>query len=151
LLISAAIFLALPETAHAQIWVSSGFKAGSDAQHITAYCSTSAVDPTTGISSPTAADYYVFFAGCSVTSSRGETYSTNPDQCPSYGSFHSWSNGMSYAGNPTGICTLSFPSVVGVTYTITSVHWLWMIDSGDCGCFKDPEGFASNPPKTFPD
>ena len=58
---------------------------------------------------------------------------------------------MSYAGNPTGICTLSFPSVVGVTYTITSVHWLWMIDSGDCGCFKDPEGFASNPPKTFPD
>jgi hypothetical protein len=156
LLISASIFLALPETASAQIWVSSGFKAGSDAQHITAYCSTSAVDPNDSFSvTPAATDYATFSAQCRVTSSTGLT--TYIPACE-------WSEvqnmlfipngfpaGTPATGNPTGICSIDLPVVVGVTYKVESYHYLSFIGpqypcddiGGSIGafCWPDPEGF----------
>jgi hypothetical protein len=160
LLILTAFFFAVPETGNAQVWVSSGFKAGSDAQHMTAYCSTSAVNPVTGETSPTAADYWLFTTACMVTASTGATFT---NQNCYYG--EDFEPSQAYLGNPTGICTIDFQPVPGVEYTINSGHWLWFIDMGwgisNCNsiptyndistvCFSDPEGFFAYPPKSTP-
>ena len=111
LLISAAFYLALPENAHAQIWVSSGFTTSQDGTQEIATCSTSAVNPATGKPSPAAADYNLFYASCDVTPSTGAVI-TSP-QCPS-GS-RGLAPGSSSSGNPTGQCSITFQPQPGIT------------------------------------
>jgi hypothetical protein len=122
LLISAAIFLALPETANAQVWVSSGFKAGSDAQHETAYCSTSAIDPATGKVSPAATDYIGFQAGCVVSGSDGSSYTNSDANC------NAFSTGSWISSNPSAQCNIEFAITAGVSYVINAFHLVYFIE-----------------------
>ena len=151
--IFAAFFLAAPETAYAQIWVSSGFNVTPSSpstpggQTETATCSTSAVNPTTNQPSPAAADYRTFLASCAVTPSTGDVITSV--QCPggSNGSVHNYPY-----GNPTGQCSITFQPQPNVTYTLNSTHALefnidpldtycgqWLAPSGTC--FSDPLGY----------
>jgi hypothetical protein len=163
LLLSTAFFLALPETASAQIWVSSGFivtpsttigvsgitfTPGNKTE--TAFCSTSAVDPTTSQNSPAAADYKRFLASCTVTPSTGAAITST--ECPGGAS----GSVLNYPyGNPTGQCTITFQPQPDVTYTVTSTHALeFTLDpyGTTCGqwqntaCFSDPLGYYSMDP-----
>jgi hypothetical protein len=175
LLISASVFLALPEAANAQVWVSSGFKAGSDAQHITAYCSTSAVDPNTGQTSPAATDYAMFSVLCYLTTSTGQTIVVLPYGVPPPYSIdglgHPITWGYGVLGNPTALSSIEIQTQMGVTYTIHSYHQLNFIQIGIASpcpapiiwtmnvppytvarddCSLDPEGFWSMPPVPVP-
>jgi hypothetical protein len=166
LLLSAAIFLGMTESANAQVWVSSGFKPVADAQHETAYCSTSAVNPTTGQTSPAATDYPWLMTYCSVTSSTGVTFTNssspscsyeNADMSASWQYFASMGDG----GNPTAICTIDFPVQSGIEYTVNSGHLIVFFEPPDsdnhdyycdtsyaymlCGVYSDPEGFMILP------
>ncbi len=163
LLLSAAFFLALPETANAQIWVTSGFMVtpatplgvsgitftpGSQTE--TAFCSTSASNPTTGQSSPAAAAYNTFIASCTLTPSAGTTIVST--QCPSEPIYDYPS------GNPTGLCSIEFVPQPNVTYTVNSSHELQfnLAPSGTiCGqpafyeyCLSDPLGYYSMNPNS---
>ncbi len=156
LLISAASFLAMPDAANAQIWISSGFAATPGAQTETATCSTSAINPATGLPSPTATDYESFTAACSVTPSTGAVItSTN---CP----VGAWNRSYADTGNPTGQCSVTFQPQPGVTYTINSTHALWFYPSflfagspdpncptagSNAACWWDPEGYFTFSPK----
>ena len=74
LIAASPLLLILPKTANAQIYVTSEFLPGSDAQHLTAHCQTSAVDPRAGANSPPspAGEQYLWFsATCDVTLARG--------------------------------------------------------------------------------
>jgi hypothetical protein len=153
----AVIILNFPFPAHAQIWVTSGFTPGSTAGQVNAYCSTSADNPATGVTTQTASDYDVFLADCTVTGSDGTTF-TNDTQCQPFSS-DSIEDNLSYAGNPTGICQIPVQVIPGVIYTINSLHWIWLIDNGwanVCGdptntCSEDPEGYVrAVPPPTPP-
>jgi hypothetical protein len=154
----------MTESAHAQVWVSSGFKPGSDAQHETAYCSTSAIDPKTGQVSPAATDYPWFVASCSVTSSTGTTFTNSSPSC-----INPWilSNGTFSLGGiatPTAICSIDFPTQTGVEYTINSLHFIGFneLDGAGmyicntssafmvCNVWSDPEGFMALPLKFGP-
>ena len=149
LLISAALSLALPETANAQIWVTSGFMVTPGAQTETAYCSTSAVNPSTGQNSQAATDYNEFFVYCTVTPSDGSATITST-QCPA-GYAGRLPAGSSAGGNPTGQCSFTFQPKPGVTYTIKSKHGLQFGILTDCPaapsgggfawCYVDPGGF----------
>jgi len=105
------ILLTLPNAASAQIWVSSGFTAGSDAHHATASCSTSAISPTTGQTSPAATDYKDMVVRCSVTTSTGAYISfpacafVNPPTSACEGGL----------GTPTSSCSYDLPIQNGVT------------------------------------
>ncbi len=157
----------MTEPANAQVWVSSGFKPGADAQHETAYCSTSAIDPATGATSPAATDYAAFIASCSVTSSTGDTFTSPSSICINPEIYLGWTGSGGGAGdpfetgtNPTGICTIDFPLQQGVQYTINSVHWMNFNQNEDsasyyicntsslrmiCNLILDPEGFMKLP------
>jgi hypothetical protein len=80
LLITSSFLFTMPATAHAQIWISSGFKAAADGVNEIAFCRTSAVDPNTMASTPAAADYKSFAAACTVTPSTGAAITST--QCP---------------------------------------------------------------------
>ena len=136
-LIFAAFFLALPETADAQIWVSSGFNSTS-ALTETAYCSTSALDPATQQPSPAAADYALFIAACTVTPSTGAVITSA--QCPMNPS--GVPPGSPAAGNPTGTCSITFQAQPGITYTVNSTHFLrfWLDGIPDPAC---PQGYPN--------
>jgi len=164
----------MPETGNAQLWVSSGFKPGPDAQHMTAYCSTSAIDPATGNVSPTATDYESFYASCSVTSSTGDTFTNPSPTCSNPGAYLGWpgqpSNGTQAnpwdnIADPTGICKIDFTVQQGVQYTLNSVHWMLFNQnengasyyfcnpyntSSTCNFWLDPEGFMILPLKFGP-
>ncbi len=168
LLHSAAFFLALPESANAQIWVTSGFLVTPATpvslsgitftpgnQTETAYCSTSVVDPATGQNSPAAADYSKFIAYCTLTPSDGTTIVST--SCPSGSGYQS--------GNPSILCTTEFVPQPNVIYTINSWHALLFNrdPSGTvCGqpnynwlglqfCWSDPLGYYSiNPGASNP-
>jgi len=99
--------ISLPSPAIAQLWISSGFQAGPGAGQETAYCSTSAVNPKTGAATPTAGDYEDFIAACTVTSSTGATFSSS--YCPINVLAEIISPSYPYIGNPTGVCTFTFP------------------------------------------
>ena len=143
LLFTFALFcLMQPIRGNSQIWVSSGFTPGTGGQE-TAYCTTSAADPSTGQSSAAASDYGYFTAACSVTGSDGSTFTSS--QCP---------NGpneppdLSPHGNPTGECSISFTPTPGVIYTISSNHALrfYPESCGPSNCFSDPLGYYSMNP-----
>ena len=149
----------MPETADAQIWVTSGFQstaAGPDGQqNEIAYCTTSAVDPATGQLSPAGAGYGGFTAGygsfdasCSVTPSTGAEITSA--QCP--GNPLTYPAGSAAGGNPTGECTVAFPPQPGITYTVNSRHYIVFKVSPtvtSCGgfgptlCYLDPLGYYS--------
>jgi hypothetical protein len=160
LLICAAFFLALPDAANAQIWVTSGFivtpatpvgvsgitfTPGS--QNETAFCSTSAINPATGLPSPAAADYDAFIASCTLTPTAGTTIIST--SCPSGSGLHS--------GNPSIQCYTEFVPQPNVTYTVTSSHALLFNHApsgtvcgqpnynwfGDQFCWSDPLGYWS--------
>ena len=142
----------MTEPANAQVWVSSGFKPGADAQHETAYCKTSALNPLTGAVSVTASDYEVFIASCSIITSVGDTINNNnclftvDSGWIAYVPSAVGTNGInSYNGNPNGTCTINFLKQQGVDYTINSYHAMTMIDP-----WCDPEGFYTYPPPTSP-
>ena len=156
LLISAAFSLFVPGTAHAQIWVSSGFTTSPDGTQEIATCSTSAVNPATGQPSAAAADYNTFLASCSVTPSTGAVI-TSP-QCSSglYGAPY---------GNPAAQCSITFQPQPDITYTLNSRHALRFMDAPlgtVCGppgynvpgfflfCFSDPLGYYSMNPNAVP-
>ena len=129
-LLFAAFLLAAPQTAYAQIWVSSGFNVTPSTpstpggQTETAYCSTSALDPNLGqISSGQAAlDYPEFFVYCTVTPSDGSAI-IRSTQCPA-GYSGNLPAGSSAGGNPTGQCSFTFQPKFGANYTIKSRHGL---------------------------
>jgi len=115
----------------------------------TAYCSTSAINPTLVQLSPAAADYSKFGAYCKLTPSTGAViYST---ECPPGSVYNSGSQPPATA-NPMGECDIVFQPQPGVTYTINSNHWLWpnMLPLSQCGfqdyrayCLSDPLGYYS--------
>ena len=170
LLLSAVYFLMMPETGHAQVWVSSGFKSGSDAKHMQAYCSTSAIDPTSGQTSPAATDYPWFFASCSVTSSTGTTFTNSSPSCANaWGWISTTYIGGQYdlsgSANPTALCSIDFPIQSGFEYTINSIHWIYLSIYDNmqdeyicntsyanliCDVYSDPEGFMALPLKYGP-
>ena len=149
LLLSAAFFLALPETITAQVWVSSGFTVTPGSQTVTATCSTTGVVP---------GDYLLFLAACVVTPSNGTQAITNT-QCDiqklPYPLVTEIEFNSPAAGNPTGVCSIVFQPQPGVTYTINSVHGLYLTTPDNYGppdcyvnglgeempCYIDPEGF----------
>jgi hypothetical protein len=159
LLIFAAILIALPQTANAQIWVTSGFQSAAAGpggqQNEIAYCTTSAVDPATGQLSPAGAGYGGFMAGygsfdasCSVTPSTGAEITSA--QCP--GNPLTYPAGSAAGGNPTGECTVAFQPQPGITYTVNSRHYIVFKVSPtvtSCGgfgptlCYLDPLGYYS--------
>ena len=168
-LIFAAFFLALPQSADAQIWVSSGFVVTPatpgvpgiapipGGQTETAYCSTSAINPATNQPSPAANDYVSFIAICTVTASTGAVIT--PTQCPIMNP--DWiPQGSPASGNPTGICSVTFQPQPNVTYTLNSTHSLefnpdpFGTQCGQYGyatCFSDPLGYYSmNPSASDP-
>jgi hypothetical protein len=110
------IFLILPKAANAQVWVSSGFTPGTDAQHATAYCSTSAINPATGKASPAATDYPFFYAGCVVSGSDGSSFPGNSPACSIIG-------GNFVTENPSAQCTVQFPILPGVSYIVNAFHY----------------------------
>lgn len=134
----------VPRPLSCQVWVSSGFQTSSDSSQVTAYCSTSAVDPKTGAVTRAASDYSLLYAVCDVTSSTGQTIS-NTTTCPTYfteGSGAFSFRGPGVGGNPTGLCTLPFQPQRGVTYTVNAVHYLWTFQTT---VDLDPEGFEVDP------
>jgi hypothetical protein len=145
----------MPETANAQIWITSGFKAASDGVSEIAYCSTSAINPATGQASPAAADYEDFASACSVTPSTGAVIFSAECPSPSNSPYRNPS-GSPAKGNPTGECDISFAPQPGVTYTVNSEHgiWFYLDPAGtQCGqyipdgvCFSDPLGYYSANP-----
>jgi hypothetical protein len=157
LLILAAFSLTPPQTANAQIWVSSGFRVAPDNVQEIAYCNTSAADPSTLALTPAAADYNQFAAACKVTPSTGSVITST--ECPTGDPFNN-PTGSPATGNPTGECDILFTPQPGVTYTINSTHALWFnIDpyGTSCGqwenttCFSDPLGYYSmNPSASNP-
>ncbi|MFZ1086963.1 MAG: hypothetical protein WAN35_18520 [Terracidiphilus sp.] len=170
LLLFAAFFLGMTESANAQVWVSSGFKPGSDAKHETAYCSTSAIDPATGQISPAATEYEVFSVGCIVTASTGATFTILSNQsCTTapfnYLYFGDAPFGQLYSGNTMETCNIDFQPLPGVEYTINSVHWLSFYTAPQpplytpcststdymwCGVYSDPQGYMILPLKFGP-
>ncbi|MGD0859510.1 MAG: hypothetical protein ABR912_09345 [Terracidiphilus sp.] len=151
LLIFAGIFLALPEAASAQIWVSSEFTVAPDGNHEIATCATSAAEPNNPVQPPSAAatDYSTFLASCTVTPSTGTAITSA--QCPG------GSNGSVLKfpyGNPTGQCAITFQPQPNVTYTLNSTHALeFNLDPfgtacgqyGSAACFSDPLGYYAYP------
>jgi len=150
-LLFVAFILALPETVNAQIWVSSLFILTPGAQTETAACGTYAIDPTTGATLASAADYDTFLASCSVTPSDGTPVITSA-QCPG------GANGSALnfpSGNPLGMCAITFQPKNDVTYTLNSTHALtFNVDpyGTQCGqydysvCLSDPLGYYSMSP-----
>jgi RHS repeat-associated protein len=148
------LFFVSGKISQAQIWVSSGFTAGSGGQE-TAYCSTSALDPATGQASAAAGDYPYFLAACSMTGSDGPNFTFS--QCPNIN--------ITFApyGNPTGECSMNFTPQPGVIYTINSIHGLRFYPDPvgtQCGqvpgsiCYSDPLGYyfmdPTNPANPWP-
>jgi hypothetical protein len=162
-LIFAASLLTVPDTASAQIWVTSGFMVTPStpvsasgitftpgSQNETAFCSTSAVNSTTGQTSQASADYKTFLASCTLTPSAGTTIVST--QCPGGAD----GSVLNYPyGNPTGQCSIVFQPQPNTTYTVTSTHALeFNLDpyGTACGqwqntaCFSDPLGYYSMNP-----
>jgi hypothetical protein len=168
LLLSAAFILIMPEIANAQVWVSSGFIPDTTGNSVTGYCSTSAVDPKTGVTSPAATDYPPEFGAlCYVTTSAGATITFPNCPIPPSGSpaDYFWFTGEdNNQVMPTARCSLDFPTQPGVTYTIHSVHRMGMdmtatpaVEScndsnsigGNNSCYADPEGYLLDSPDPF--
>ena len=155
----------MPEIANAQVWVSSGFIPDTTGNSVTGYCSTSAVDPKTGVTSPAATDYPPEFGAlCYVTTSAGSTITFPNCPIPPSGSpaDYFWFTGEdNNQVMPTARCSLDFPTQPGVTYTIHSVHKVAEgigRDDDDCwnygqlygayvsySCYDDPEGYFLGP------
>jgi hypothetical protein len=153
------VFSLVPESALAQVWISSGFQpapAGPNGQqNITGYCNTSAVNPATGQTSPTAGDYEGFVASCDVTTSTTPAQTITFPQCPYWG-WGSYNGLPGDYGNPQGECSYTFPVQPGVTYTINAQHYVKLYAefatyTGECSaipsfmaywCFDDPEGYV---------
>ena len=154
-LLSAAFFLALPEAASAQIWVSSQFTVAPDGNREMATCSTSAAEPNNPAQPPSAAaaDYNQFLAYCTVTPSSGAVITSS--QCPS--------GNKAATGNPAGQCSVTFQPQPNITYTVNSSHYVsfivepWGTDCGEISpfefypCYSDPLGYYSiNPNASSP-
>ena len=153
------VFSLVPESALAQVWISSGFQpapAGPNGQqNLTGYCNTSAVNPATGQTSPTAGDYEGFVASCDVTTSTTPAQTITFPQCPYWG-WGSYNGLPGDYGNPQGECSYTFPVQPGVTYTINAQHYVKLYAefatyTGECSaipsfmaywCFDDPEGYV---------
>ena len=107
------VFSLVPESALAQVWISSGFQpapAGPNGQqNVTATCSTSAVNPATGQTSPTAGDYEGFVASCDVTTSTTPAQTITFPQCPYWG-WGSYNGLPGDYGNPGNVLTPSLSS-----------------------------------------
>jgi hypothetical protein len=117
----AAFFLAVPDTANAQVWVASSITSTS------ATCSTSAID-SFGQPSPAATDYKQFSVFCAVNPSDGSAPITSA-QCPFLSAANDNSSGIPLVepidnSNPTATCSISYTAQPGVTYTVFSVHLL---------------------------
>ncbi|MGA3370192.1 MAG: hypothetical protein ABSC48_00355 [Terracidiphilus sp.] len=147
MLLFSAFFLIMPETGNAQVWVSSGFKPGADAQHETAYCSTSAIDPKTGQVSLAASDYRMLTVNCTVTASTGATFTVQTCIPTGYEIYVDPDAYEGFGANPTVFCTINFQPSPGVEYIINSFHSLLMFDTCDIDpyCWPDPEGFGIYP------
>ena len=161
LLLSPAISLIMPETANAQFWVSAGFKPSSDAQHITAYCSTSDADPASGQLSPVATEYWDEIVACKVTTSSGQVVAHDPIHCaiPSEGNGEGAEVGLD-ALPQTATCTFNIQVQFGVTYFVNSWHYIYLSSTetpaDQCfyrisefvqvdWCVSDPQGYSNWP------
>jgi len=150
LLLFAALFLALPETANAQVWVTSSLTPSPDGTQLTASCSTSAAYSNVGTLSPwdtsEASEYYPagiqvgdptwwaywyqsFTASCAVTTSTGQTIAF--PGCPA-GPLENNPQALTYGvtGNPTGQCSTTIQTQPGVNYTINSQHYIVLAPIG---------------------
>jgi hypothetical protein len=146
LLFATVFCLTVPETATAQIWVSSKFTTGPGTQE-TATCTTTGTNPSLGGASPAPADYSTFLASCSVTPSTGSVITSS--LCP-HGAGGPPSGFPS--GNPTATCSVTFQPMPGITYTLNSEHAVQFktdpigtsCGSWDNGtCLADPLGYYS--------
>jgi len=140
-------FLVPVKTANAQIWISSGFTVTPGSQNVTAYSSTSAVNPTTGQASQAASDYHQFTSNFLLSTSTTPTQYISSPSCG--------------VASPAEQCSLTFQPQPGVTYTIHATHSLvfypsWYFNGSpdpNCpqgfptygACWSDPEGFYEYP------